>query len=198
MGKNWPLRYSALSSDGRLVAVAGRRGLVHYSSTSGRWKLFSDERQEQAFAVKGGMVWFHHVLIASVEVSKSYQVASPRNIRQLSTHFEPVQIRLYSRDAELANKNVLHREILTSPIIVLSLVDNSLLVYTADNNLHHYLVIPTPDTIKTHFCGTINFNGIIASPSSVRTLSWMLPSAQKRMLLNGIVLLASHTPPRAG
>lgn len=163
MGRNWPLRYSALSSDGRLIAVAGRRGLVHYSSTSGRWKLFSDERQEQAFVVRGGMVWFHHVLIAAVEVSKSYQ------------------IRLYSRDAELANKNVLHREILTSPIIVLSLVDNSLLVYTADNNLHHHLVIPTPDTIKTHFCGTINFNGIIASPNSVRTLSWMLPSAQKQL-----------------
>ena len=79
MGKNWPLRYSALSSDGRLIAVAGRRGLVHYSSTSGRWKLFADERQEQAFVVKGGMVWFHHVLIAAVEVSKSYQVASPWN-----------------------------------------------------------------------------------------------------------------------
>jgi len=78
MGKNWPLRYSALSSDGRLIAVAGRRGLVHYSSTSGRWKLFSDERQEQAFVVKGGMVWFHHVLIAAVEVSKSYQVTSLR------------------------------------------------------------------------------------------------------------------------
>lgn len=77
MGKNWPLRYSALSSDGRLIAVAGRRGLVHYSSTSGRWKLFSDERQEQAFVVKGGMAWFHHVLIAAVEVTKSYQVASP-------------------------------------------------------------------------------------------------------------------------
>ena len=189
MGKNWPLRYSALSSDGRLIAVAGKRGLVHYSSTSGRWKLFSDERQEQAFAVKGGMVWFHHVLIAAVEVSKSYQVVPTRTVRQFLAHFERTQIRLYSRDAELANKNVLHREILVSPIIVLSLVDNSLLVYTADNNLHHYLVIPTPDTIQTHFCGTINFNGIIASPSSVRTLSWMLPSAQKRMMLFGRLVL---------
>lgn len=103
-----------------------------------------------------------------------------------------IQIRLYSRDAELANKNVLHREILTSPIIVLSLVDNSLLVYTADNNLHHYLIIPTPETIKTHFCGTINFDGIIASPSSVRTLSWMLPSAQKRMILCRTLLWFSH------
>ena len=74
LAKNWPIRYSALSTDGRLVAVAGRRGLVHYSSTSGRWKLFTDELQEQAFTVRGGIVWFHHILIAAVEVSKSYQV----------------------------------------------------------------------------------------------------------------------------
>ena len=141
------------------------------------------------------MVWFHHVLIAAVEVSKSYQVASSWGCGQLLTHFECAQIRLYSRDAELANKNVLHREILTSPIIVLSLVDNSLLVYTADNNLHHYLVIPTPDTIKTHFCGTINFNGIIANPGSVRTLSWMLPSAQKRLFFCGILPFFSLTHP---
>ena len=128
--------------------------------------------------------------------SRSLQILSGSvTLKLLSTpdSLERAQIRLYSRDAELANKNVLHREVLTSPIIVLSLVDNSLLVYTADNNLHHYLVIPTPDTIKTHFCGSINFNGIIASPSSVRTLSWMLPSAQKRMLLRGILLFVSHT-----
>lgn len=74
LASNWPIRYSALSNDGRLVAVAGRRGLIHYSSTSGRWKLFSNVAQEQAFAVKGGLLWFHHVLIAAVEVSKSYQV----------------------------------------------------------------------------------------------------------------------------
>jgi len=41
---------------------------------SGRWKLFSSIAQEQAFAVKGGLLWFHHVLVAAVEVSKSYQV----------------------------------------------------------------------------------------------------------------------------
>jgi hypothetical protein len=76
LAANWPIRYSSLSSDGRLIAIAGRRGLIHYSSTSGRWKLFADEIQEQAFVVKGGLVWFHHVLIAAVEVSKSFQVRS--------------------------------------------------------------------------------------------------------------------------
>ncbi|KAI0786104.1 RIC1-domain-containing protein [Abortiporus biennis] len=160
---NWPIRYSALSTDGRLIAIAGRRGLVHYSSSSGRWKLFADEIQEQAFTVRGGLLWFHHVLIAAVEVAKSFQV------------------RLYSRDLELSNQNVLHREIFSSPVIILSLVDNSLLVYTADNALYHYLIIPTEDTIKLHLCGSISFNGVIAAPAAVRVLSWMIPSAQKQL-----------------
>ncbi|KIJ21502.1 hypothetical protein PAXINDRAFT_95072 [Paxillus involutus ATCC 200175] len=163
LASNWPIRYSALSNDGRLVAIAGRRGLIHYSSTSGRWKLFSSITQEQAFAVKGGLLWFHHVLIAAVEVSKSHQ------------------IRLYSRDQELSNQNVLHREMISSPVIILSLVDNSLLVYTADNMLSHYLIIPTTESIKLHLCGSITFNGIIAAPSAVRVLSWMIPSAQKQL-----------------
>ncbi|KAJ7630516.1 RIC1-domain-containing protein [Roridomyces roridus] len=163
LATNWPIRYSSLSSDGRLIAIAGRRGLIHYSSTSGRWKIFADEIQEQAFIVKGGMVWFHHVLIAAVEVAKSFQ------------------IRLYSRDMELSNQNVLHREIISSAVVILSLVDNSLLVYTADNTLFHYLIVPTADTIKLHLCGSITFNGIIAVPSAVRMLSWMIPSAQKQL-----------------
>jgi len=163
LATNWPIRYSSLSSDGRLIAVAGRRGLIHYSSTSGRWKLFADMIQEQAFSVRGGLLWFHHVLIAAIEVSKSYQV------------------RLYSRDLELSSQNVLHREVLMSPVVILSLVDNSLLVYTMDNTLFHYLVVPTTDKIKLHLCGSITFNGIIAVPNAVRLLSWMIPSAQKQL-----------------
>lgn len=73
-------------------------------------------------------------------------------------------------------------------MVILSLVDNSLLVYTADNTLFHYLIVPTTDTIKLHLCGSITFDGIIAAPSAVRLLSWMIPSAQKRMYLS------SNTP----
>ncbi|KAF5377213.1 hypothetical protein D9615_006326 [Tricholomella constricta] len=163
LATNWPIQYSSLSSDGRLIAIAGRRGLIHYSSTSGRWKMFNDEQQEQAFVVKGGLLWFHHVLIAAVEVARTYQV------------------RLYSRDMELSNQNVLHREVLPSQVVILSLVDNSLLVYTADNTLFHFLIVPTAETIKLHLCGSITFNGIISAPSAVRMLSWMIPSAQKQL-----------------
>jgi RAB6A-GEF complex partner protein 1 len=84
---------------------------------------------------------------------------------------------------ELSSQNVLHREIVASPVVILSLVDNSLLVYTSDNTLFHYLIVPTADTIKLHLCGSITFNGMIAAPSAVRLLSWMIPSAQKRTRL---------------
>ncbi|KAF8973675.1 RIC1-domain-containing protein [Flammula alnicola] len=160
---NWPIRYSSLSNDGRLIAIAGRRGLIHYSSTSGRWKMFANEEQEQNFTVKGGMLWFHHVLVAAVEVAKSYQ------------------IRLYSRDMELTSQNILHREVLSASVVILSIVDNSLLVYTADNTLLHYLIVPTSDSIKLHLCGSITFNGIISAPGAVRMLSWMIPSVQKQI-----------------
>ncbi|KAG9048798.1 hypothetical protein FS837_012000 [Tulasnella sp. UAMH 9824] len=159
---NWPIRYACISADGRLIAVAGRRGLIHYSMASGRWKLFQDVGQEQALVVRGGLVWFHHVLIAGVEASRSHQV------------------RLYSRDLELANMNVLHRELFPTAVILLSLVDNSLLVYTADNTLYHYLVMPTEDSIKLHLCGSISFDGVVAVPNLVRGMSWMIPAAQKQ------------------
>lgn len=135
---------------------------MHYSAVSGRWKQFSDPVQEQAFTVRGGLIWFHHVLIASVDASRSYQ------------------IRLYSRDLELSNQNVLSRELFPAPIVLLSLVDNSLLVYTADNTLFHYLIIPTQDTIKLHLCGSLSFDGVVAVPSVVRGMSWMIPPGQKR------------------
>jgi len=113
--------------------------------------------------VRGGLLWFHHVLIAAVELNRDYQ------------------IRLYSRDLELSNQNVLHREILQSPVVTLSLVDNSLLVYTADNTLSHYLIVPTTETIQLLFCGSISFSGIIITPSVIRGLSWMIPNAQKQL-----------------
>lgn len=61
----------------------------------------------------------------------------------------------------------------------MSLLDNSLLVYTADNTLYHFLIVPTRDSIKLHLCGSISFDGIVEVPSRVRALSWLIPMAQK-------------------
>ena len=69
-----PLRCVVTSSDGRYIAVAGRRGLAHYSVMSGRWKTFSNLEVENAFVVRGGMCWYHHILIAAVETDETHEV----------------------------------------------------------------------------------------------------------------------------
>ncbi|KAK1921027.1 RIC1-domain-containing protein [Papiliotrema laurentii] len=160
---NWPIRYASISSDGNLIAVAGRRGLTHYSNNSGRWKLFEDERQERDFVVRGGLLWFRHILIAGVDVDRSHQ------------------IRLYSRDADLADQHILFLQSMPAPILVMSLLDNSLLVYTADNTLYHFLIVASGQSVKLNACGSISFAGIVQVPSRVRALSWLVPRAQKEL-----------------
>lgn len=71
----WPIRSAVVSQDGRYVAIAGRRGLAHYSVNSGRWKVFEDSKIENSFAVRGGMCWYGHILIAAVESDGSYEVS---------------------------------------------------------------------------------------------------------------------------
>jgi hypothetical protein len=71
----WPIRCAVISNDGRYVAVAGKRGLAHYSVNSGRWKTFDDPFVENEFTVRGGMCWFQHVLIAAVESHDSHEVS---------------------------------------------------------------------------------------------------------------------------
>ena len=73
-----PIRTAVTSSDGRYVAVAGRRGLAHYSVSSGRWKTFEDFDSENAFVVRGGMCWHQHILIAAVETDEAYEVSVPQ------------------------------------------------------------------------------------------------------------------------
>ncbi|KAI4201974.1 MAG: hypothetical protein LQ350_002879 [Teloschistes chrysophthalmus] len=69
-----PIRSVISSHDGRYIAIAGKRGLAHYSVRSGRWKTFDDAGDENAFVVRGGMCWYQHVLIAAVETDDSYEV----------------------------------------------------------------------------------------------------------------------------
>jgi len=70
----WPIRCAVISNDGRYVAIAGKRGLAHYSVHSGRWKMFDDPMMENEFTIRGGMCWFQHVLIAAVECHDSHEV----------------------------------------------------------------------------------------------------------------------------
>lgn len=83
----WPIKSVVISNDGRYVAIAGRRGLAHYSVNSGRWKTFDDPFIENEFTVRGGMCWFQHVLIAAVESQNSYEVGAlpPHSSRYVLT-----------------------------------------------------------------------------------------------------------------
>ena len=153
----WPIRYAAQSSDGRFLAIAGRRGLAHYSTVSGHWKMFEVASQALSFCVRGGMVWFQHVLIAACDCMGE------------------IQIRLYSRDQALDNAHLLDLAVLDAPVVTLQLLDTSLLLYLANNTLVHYNITTTREHVRLILCGSISFEGIIGEPSRVRAFSWLLP-----------------------
>lgn len=157
----WPIRCSVISSDGRYVAVAGRRGLAHYSVNSGRWKTFVNENMENEFQIRGGMCWHQHILVTAVEAGESFE------------------LRLYSREAALNSSLVLHSQVLPAPVVLIAHSgEDSLLVYTYDNLLYHYIFVASPGSFKLVQVGQIAFHGIVRSPARVRGLSWILPDDQ--------------------
>lgn len=159
--KQWPIRQTVISPDGRYVAVAGRRGLAHYSVNSGRWKTFVNETMENDFQVRGGMCWYQHILVAAVECNPSYE------------------IRLFSRETALDTSLVLHRESIPAPVVLITTSgEDSLLVYTYENLLYHYIFAPFSGSVRLVQVGQIAFHGIVKSPARVRALSWVLPESQ--------------------
>ncbi len=161
--EQFPMRCAVISLDGRYVAVAGRRGLAHYSINSGRWKTFVDENMENEFQVRGGMCWHQHILVVAVEAGDAYE------------------IRLFSREAALDGTSVLHVERLPAPVVLIAPSgDDSLLVYTYDNLLYHYIFVTTAGSVQLVQVGQIAFHGIVRSPARVRGLSWVIPDEQIR------------------
>jgi hypothetical protein len=163
MHNQWPIKCCVISQDGRYVAIAGRRGLAHYSVQSGRWKTFANPVAENAFAVRGGMTWVGPVLIAATESEGSYE------------------LRLYSRDQDLGNSSALHIEALPAAIIFIGPSgEDSLLVYTHENVLYHFIVNMTPRGANLVPVGQIAFHGVVRAPTRVRSVSWVLPDTQLR------------------
>lgn len=157
----WPIRHTVISPDGRYVAVAGRRGLAHYSVNSSRWKTFPNVEMENEFQIRGGMCWHQHILVAAVEANKSHE------------------LRLYSREAPLESSMVLHSQQVSAPIVLItSSGDDSLLVYTYENLLYHFIFTPYAGSVRLVQLGQIAFHGIVRSPARVRGLSWILPESQ--------------------
>jgi RAB6A-GEF complex partner protein 1 len=157
-----PIRASVVSQDGRYIAVAGRRGLSHYSVNSGRWKTFSDPGVENSFAVRGGMCWFSHILAAATESVAGYD------------------LRLYSRELDLS-RNPLSVESFAMPIVFVGPSgEDSLLVYTYENVLYHYVISTREHRAQLVQVGQIAFHGVVRAPSRVRSVSWVVPDSQLR------------------
>ncbi|KAH9908668.1 RIC1-domain-containing protein [Xylariomycetidae sp. FL2044] len=157
----WPIKCTTISPDGRYVAVAGRRGLAHYSVNSGRWKTFANDAMENEFQVRGGMCWYQHILVAAVEANRSYE------------------LRLYSREAALDSTTAMFTQQMPAPIVLITPSgEDSLLVYTYDNLLYHFIFAPVSGAIRPIQVGQIAFHGIVRSPARVRGLSWILPESQ--------------------
>jgi hypothetical protein len=157
---HWPIRCTAISADGRYVAVAGKRGLAHYSINSGRWKTFTNEATENEFQVRGGMCWYQNILVAAVEANRSFE------------------LRLYSRESALDGTAAYTQQMAAPVVLITSTGEDSLLVYTYDNLLYHYIFASVSGSIKLIEVGHIAFHGIVRSPARVRGLSWILPSHQ--------------------
>ncbi|GAA6042843.1 hypothetical protein JCM8097_004456 [Rhodosporidiobolus ruineniae] len=160
-----PLRYACISPDARLIAVAGQRGLTHYNALSGRWKLFELEKEEDAIKVVGGMAWWGSTLIVGCLEGGQYQ------------------LRLFSRDKPLNLASSLEIYPLESEPLLLSVFDSSLLLYTADNTFHHFLIRPSRAAgagPRLRECGSIGFEGVVQDPRKVRGLSWLIPKSQQR------------------
>ena len=157
----WPIKFAVVSSGGKYIAVAGRRGLAHYSVISGRWRTFDDPAAEHEFSVRGGMCWYQHFLIACVESGNRHQV------------------RIYSREKSLDYSHIQHTEDLSAPAIFTTVSGtDSILVYTYDNTLLHFIAIPMASSLKLVQVGQIGFHGIIRAPPRVRAISWILPEDQ--------------------
>ncbi|KAK4162097.1 RIC1-domain-containing protein [Cladorrhinum sp. PSN259] len=161
----WPIKCTTISADGRYVAVAGRRGLAHYSVNSGRWKTFNHDALENEFQVRGGMCWYQNILVAAVEANRSFE------------------LRLYSRETALDSGTPTYVQQMSAPVVLITPTgEDSLLAYTYDNLLYHYIFAPVSGSIRLIEVGHIAFHGIVRSPARVRGLSWILP---ERQLLEG-------------
>ena len=76
--------------------------------------------------------------------------------------------------------NVLHVEDLESPAVYMTLSGpDSILVYTYENVLHHYILVTEKSTVKLLEAGQIALHGIIRAPARVRAINWIVPDEQQ-------------------
>lgn len=97
-----------------------------------------------------------------------------------------MQVRLYSRELPLEDSKMLQQIRMNAPVVHLATsCDDSILVYTYENVLEHYVVVSAKKSVQLAKVGQIGLHGIIRAPARVRAVSWVVPDHQLRRL---------HTP----
>lgn len=82
---------------------------------------------------------------------------------------------------------MLHTEELQSPAIHVTISGaDSLLVYTYDNILFHYVFVATKTSVRLAQVGQIAFHGIIRAPARVRAINWIIPDEQRGKLWTSV------------
>lgn len=102
---------------------------------------------------------------------------------------------MYSRELPLNGSSVLYAESIPAPAVFIGPSgEDSLLVYTYDNILYHYVINAVGRRIGLVQVGQIGFHGIVRAPARVRAISWVLPEDQLRKYASSIMVtnLYSH------
>ncbi|XP_017891417.1 guanine nucleotide exchange factor subunit Rich isoform X3 [Ceratina calcarata] len=154
-GANWPIRYTAIDSEGMSLAVAGRTGLAHYSLPSRKWKLFGNETQERDFIVTGGLLWHRGFLVAS-----SYSILDDKD-----------EVRIYPRDSRLDN-NYVRTVRMPSQVLLLNTLKDRLLTFCANGQISIYdMVLETngndSGSIDLTRLQTVDISGLCVHPACV-------------------------------
>ncbi|TNM91995.1 hypothetical protein fugu_019007 [Takifugu bimaculatus] len=120
---NWPIRFAAIDAAGQCMAVAGRRGLAHYSLFTRKWKLFGNITQEQNMTVTGGLAWWKDFVM----------VACYNFIDQQE------QLRLYHRSTNLDNAFASVTK-LHSDTLLLNVFRDMVILFRADCSICLYSI----------------------------------------------------------
>ncbi|KAI8805518.1 RIC1-domain-containing protein [Cladochytrium replicatum] len=165
--QNWPIRYATVSPSGNFLAIAGKRGLAHYSTESKRWKLFGNEQQEQSFVVRGGMLWHRNILIVACQDVMT------------SDH----ELRFLSRDANLDSSAALHIEQMPSLTIAMDCLDQNVLVYSGDNVMRYYRIVPVQGgtRLRLHLHLQVSLQGVVHHPLYVQSIAWYPPPVSSEL-----------------
>jgi len=118
ISSSWPIRYTAMNDSGSHLAVAGRTGLAHYSTSSRKWKLFGNETQEKEFVVTGGLLWWKEFLVIGC-----YNLINNRD-----------EVRIYPRESRLDNSYA-SSETVDAQVLLINKLEDRLVVYCANSHI---------------------------------------------------------------